>query len=271
MFLFKKWLEALSFFKGSSLLLMSFSVFNNLRRSIYIFVDKFWWFLLFYFGVFFYESCSEEWLGGVFSLLFLYFACFFIVVLITRSSVEIKDFRYFKKYFPKMIPFIFFALFWEFVLTLTAYFLLYKGTIVKVPDFFDLMDILFNEEFFTSLVHILLFLHLLTLSMFFYLDLNLHSRAKSFLWSIINTVKLIVYYFPFYLFVFAILLGIYYLNYRVWFFFNAAEKVNFVFFSGLFFVRLINIFFQVSFLYVLYVRIKHSSYTLFYKNKALME
>lgn len=252
----EEWIKSLSIFSKRELLIFIFSWLKTFQRSFLTFITYFGWLLILDLVIktkivsidlstivtaqnlpYFFMLAGAAITATVFSIFFM--------LLSIRASVDAKDFSYFASNMRKLsgflalyailfIPIIFFSL----------------RSAFTTPD---TISILSGLTFYRILIQSL-FIVVFPISVLFFLDH--HNNLSCIGTSLKNALKSILYNFP----PFLALLFFYYLTYYSAFF--ALFHVHYSLLSAVTFV--------VNFLFicataVLYIKIKHSNYKLFFQ------
>ncbi|MFH1643720.1 MAG: hypothetical protein ABIA74_00910 [bacterium] len=264
-FVLNKWLESLTFFKWNNLSLLFLASLNAFKRSFLIILKYFWWFGLFLFAFdyviesFFAMDPFESFLSvSLLILRYLFFMLFsFFAFMVVRASVERKDFRYFIKYIHRiggflLIPFFIYAV------GLSALYLI--TYIWGGGDYLQSLPYsMYDSWFLTIVLFILLSLTFATavFSSYFFFDFS--NGLSSVFLSIKNGCKFIFYFFP------------------ISFIFGAISTAALILFMRplelefwsivMYFSYYIGIILYLSISSIIYFKIKHSNYSLFFKPK----
>ena len=209
--IFSKWKESLDLFKKESFKLFLLVSLNNTKRSVSIFLRKFWWLcllvlvsffvgstlllgsnfisILFFnktgFPIVFQHPSGIYILFGLLSMLVSIissgFLAFFIF-LIVRPSIEAKDSFYFKKHINRVFgfSFIMFFLFFLSFLFVSIIGLKYIKTNLLFKFFSGFLGVIF------------------AFSVFFFLDSQ--KKMSSVFVSVFRALKAFVYFFPVFIF-----------------------------------------------------------------------
>lgn len=229
--LFQKWVESLSFLRGKDGLISLFSTVQTFKRSVKLLRVHFIILLLLTaFIVFGFDIINSGLLKGVVFLALAFYSGWFWVksLLTVRPSIELKDRDYFIKYRSKMFGLVFLVLMMIIPLMIIT---LLAG----------------NSSYFIFILPVLS--SFLLFGSFFFMDDS--KGIRSVLRSIKNGYKLTLYFLPvvFLSLGFQLLLGLYFSQYKIWSVISIPLNL-----------------FVLSFVSVLYTKIKHSNYNLFFKS-----
>lgn len=265
---FKMWKKSLEFFKPESLKLFFLVSLNNTKRSIVILLKNFWWIIVLAFvppvviiplfskkivivssgeivGLSFIDSLIISFsvlVGIIFSALTIY-----LFYLIVRPSIEPKNFRYLKKHLSRIFGFLFIMI----VAFLCFSFLVYSS--IRLVNYFEL-------SFFVKIFY-LLFISTFSFAAFFFID-SKKSLKASFI-SIFRAFKLVIHFFPVFLFLnlisFLLMIFPYLLFLPIYGFWGIFIKLFFII------IGLISSLFNLSMIVNYYTIVHHKHYDFLFR------
>lgn len=264
-FVLTKWVESLSFFKFKNLSLLLLASLNAFRRSFLIILKYFWWFGLFLFAFdcfikrFVAVDPFESYLSvSLLILRYLFFMLFsFFAFMVVRASVERKDFRYYVKYIHRIGGFLFIPLITYGVGLSLLYSIVYLW---GGGDYLQQLPSSMYDSWFLSFVLFIILsitFAVAVFSSYFFFDLS--NGFHSVLLALNKGCKFVFYFFPI-SFVFGLISTLGLLLFM--------QPLEMSFWSiVLYFSYYVGIILFLSVSSIIYFKIKHSNYSLFFKSK----
>lgn len=264
-FILTKWVESLSFLKWNNLSLLLLASLNAFKRSFLLILKYFWWFGLFLFAFDYFiekfvatDPFENYWSMSLLVLRYLFFMLFsFFAFLIVRASVERKDFMYYTKYLHRIGGFLLVpAITYGISLSLIYLMIYFWGG----ADYLKSLPYsIYDSLFLTSVLFIFLSIAfaIAVFSSYFFFDLK--NGLSSVFSSLYKGCKFLFYFFP------------------ISFIFGAISTLGLILFMQplemsfrsifLYFSYYIGIIFFLSISSIIYFKIKHTNYSLFFEPK----
>ncbi len=253
MMTWKDSIKHLAWSELKNLLLVSLKSFISGGKLL---LKYFWWFIILDLGLIYPIKNSlfvkpfllTPYIIFIFLAYFMFsYVLFFLTYAVLRPSLERKDLLYFKTYLKKIVSYAF-LLFMLFI----AVMILLSIIIILLQFFGGSTLIIVFQEFFKLLVFWLMGLILL-----FYLDSK--AGISNFCLSVLRTIKVIIYFFPFFLILSLFIAPVELFSQSLLLSFNLLTLI-------LFEIIILPIrFFFSSVLVNYYVKIKHTQHKLFFK------
>lgn len=256
--LLQTWQDSLLLFKPKSFNLFLLVTLKSIRETYFLLVKKWWWLIMitFFFDALFFSVQTVTFFNS-FGRSFLWAPLVFIIFLLVRPSVTLKTYTYCMRYQWQLLFFfilIFFLYVWLFIMQwLTGY-----GYIIA-----QVMNYISYALFLLPLYCAGILLYLSPFVIFFLLFiLDSDKTIRSFLFSGVRALKMVLYNYPFCFVTFTVLLSLFLMVKWLIAFFISVIPTYWHSVSYVFIVLLLPL--PICFFTTLYIKKLHEQFVLYF-------